>query len=250
MKLNLEKINAKKAELENHPILVTNTLQGLDDLKIFMSTHAYAVWDFMSLLKTVQHHIVPSTQLWLPNKGNRSELARVINEIVLCEESDIVPGGGHMSHFDMYLVAMKELGIDTKVFELFIEYMSRGDTKPHNICSDPIASDFMKTTFELIDRGPHCAAAAFAFGRETILPDVFQSLLDQLDLNSLKAPKFHYYLKRHIEVDGDDHGPMSLLLVDFFIDGDPTKLVEAETAALEAIEARIKMFNALESKLR
>lgn len=250
MKLNLEKINAKKAELENHPILVTNTIQDLDDLRVFMSTHAYAVWDFMSLLKTVQHNIAPSTNLWLPNRGNRSELARMINEIVLCEESDVVPGGGHMSHFDMYLLAMKEVGVDTKVLELFIEYMSRGDTKPYNICSDKIAAEFMRTTFDLIDRGPHCAAAAFAFGRETVLPDIFQSLLGQLDLNEVEAPRFHYYLQRHIEVDGDDHGPMSLELVDFFINGDPTKLIEAETAAIDAINARIKMFDSLESKLR
>jgi hypothetical protein len=102
----------------------------------------------------------------------------------------------------------------------------------------------------LIDRGPHCAAAAFAFGRETILPDVFQRLLDQLDMNNLKAPRFHYYLQRHIEVDGDDHGPMSLELVNYFIDGDPTKLIEAESAALDAIQARIEMFDSLESKLR
>jgi hypothetical protein len=251
LKLNLDKINEKKAELENHPILVTNTIQDLDDLKVFMSTHAYAVWDFMSLLKTVQHHIAPSSQMWLPTKGTRTELARMINEIVLCEESDVVPGGGHMSHFDMYLLAMKEIGIDTKILELFIHYMATDPTrKPYHICSDKIAEEFMKTTFELIDRGPHCAAAAFAFGRETVLPNVFQGLLDQLDLNAVKAPKFHYYLQRHIEVDGDDHGPMSLQLVDYFIDNDPTKLIEAERAALDAIDARIRMFDALETKLR
>ena len=251
MKLNLNKINVKKAELENHPILVTNTIQTMDDLHIFMQTHAYAVWDFMSLLKTIQHNIVPSTNLWLPSKGNRSELGRMINEIVLCEESDIVPGGGHMSHFDMYLLAMKEVGIDTKILELFIHYMSMDTTrKPYDICSDKIAVNFMRTTFDLIDRGPHCAAAAFAFGRETILPQVFERLLNLLELNELAAPKFHYYLQRHIEVDGDDHGPMSLQLVDYFIDNDPTKLIEAERAALDAIDARIQMFDALEAKLR
>lgn len=251
LKLNLDKINEKKAELENHPILVTNTIQDLDDLRVFMSTHSYAVWDFMSLLKTVQHNIAPSGNLWLPNRGNRSELARMINEIVLCEESDIVPGGGHMSHFDMYLLAMKEIGIDTKILELFIHYMQMDTTRrPYNICSDKIAAKFMRTTFDLIDKGPHCAAAAFAFGRETILPDVFQRLLDQIKLNDVEAPRFHYYLKRHIEVDGDDHGPMSLELVNYFIDGDPTKLIEAEHAAIDAIQARIEMFDALESKLR
>ena len=85
MKLNLSKINEHRLLLENHSLLVTNTIQSLDDLRTFMKHHVFAVWDFMSLLKTLQHEIVPSGKLWLPTIGTRSDIARMINEIVLCE---------------------------------------------------------------------------------------------------------------------------------------------------------------------
>lgn len=249
MKLNLNKINEKRSELENHPLLVTNSIQTIEELRIFMETHVYAVWDFMSLLKDIQHQIVPSGGVWTPTKGNRSELARMINEIVLCEESDKMPNGGHISHFDMYLMAMKEVGANTLYINLYTDYVARG-SDPSCICSNKIAEKFVKVTFDIIKRGPHCTAAAFAFGRETVLPDVFTSILNQLNLNKLDAPMFHYYLQRHIEVDGDEHGPMSLQLVDYFIDNDPIKLMEAERAALDAIQARIDFFDAIERELR
>lgn len=248
MKLNLDKINERKVELENHPLLITNTIQNIDDLKIFMSTHAYAVWDFMSLLKNIQHEIAPSGKIWVPTKGNRSDLCRMINEIVLCEESDITPDNGTMSHFDMYLLAMKEIGVDTMRLEYFIEYAGKSD-EPNKICSDKIAAEFLRNTFDMIRRGPHCVAASFAFGRETILPQVFTRILNQLDLNKLEAPLFHYYLERHVEVDSEDHGPKSIELVNYFIDNDPVKLVEAEQAALDSIQSRIDMFDSIEGIL-
>ena len=109
----------------------------------------------------------------------------------------------------------------------------------------------MRTTFDFIATGKkHVIASAFTYGREAVIPGMFKGILQQLNINSYEAKKFHYYLERHIEVDGDDHGPMSLELVDYFIDNDPTKLIEAERAALDAIEARIRMFDELEAKLR
>ena len=247
MKFNHEKIVAKQKQLENHPLLTLNHIQTIEDLRIFMEVHSYAVWDFMSLLKDLQHNIVPSGGIWTPNRGNRSELGRMINEIVLCEESDPVPGYGHMSHFDMYLMAMDEVGADTKIIRLYMGYVD--NRQPHKVCSNPIAAKFLETTFDIIDRGPHCTAAAFAYGRETVLPELFKRLLRQLDINAIDAPMFHYYLHRHIEVDGDEHGPMSLQLIDHFINDDPVKIKEAEKAALDAIESRIQMFDSIEALL-
>jgi len=247
MRFNHEKIVAKQKELENHPLLTLNSIQSKEDLQTFMEVHAYAVWDFMSLLKNLQHNIAPSGGVWIPTKSNRSELAHMINEIVLCEESDKVAGYGHMSHFDMYLMAMDEVGASNTHIRLFVNHVK--DSPPHKVSPNKIAADFIETTFEIINRGPHCVAAAFAYGRETVLPQVFERILNQLDVNDIDAPMFHYYLKRHIEVDGGEHGPMSLELINHFIDDDPVKLMEAEKAALDAIESRILMFDAIEASL-
>jgi hypothetical protein len=247
MKLNKALIEEHSNLLKNHSLLVTNNIQSKEDLRIFMEHHVFAVWDFMSLLKTLQHEIVPTTNLWIPTRGTRSDIARMINEIVLCEETDIAPGGGSVSHFDLYLQSMLEVGADIKPINVFLKNIDTSSI-PYHLASKP-AEKFMRNTFGAIRRGPHCAAAAFAYGRETIIPDMFTRLLSQLNISRLEAPKFHYYLQRHIEVDGDEHGPMSEHLVEYFCDDDPIKVHEAEQAAISAIQARIEFFNDIECAL-
>src|SRR5210317_819814 len=123
MKIDLRKIQEHRSVLENHSLLNTNVIQEIEDLRIFMQHHVYAVWDFMSLLKTCQNAVVPSTKVWLPSKGTRSDVARMINEIVLCEESDTTPDkSGNISHFDLYLQAMLEVGADIEEISAFVEH--------------------------------------------------------------------------------------------------------------------------------
>jgi len=51
---------------------------------------------------------------------------RLINEIVLGEESDTTEAGEATSHFELYLEAMKEAGADTLPVERFIEKLKAG----------------------------------------------------------------------------------------------------------------------------
>lgn len=248
MKLNKALIEEHTSMLRNHSLLVTNNIQSKDDLRIFMEHHVFAVWDFMSLLKTLQNEVVPSKTPWMPTRGNRSSIARMINEIVMCEETDVASGGGSISHFDLYLQAMLEVNADTNSITSFLKNLEWSGTIPYHLASEP-AEKFMRNTFGTIKRGPHCVAASFAYGRETIIPDMFTRLLTQLNISKLDAPKFHYYLQRHIEVDGDEHGPMSEHLVEFFCDDDPIKIHEAEQSAIAAIKARIEFFNDIEKLL-
>lgn len=240
MRIDTTLIQQHRSLLENHSLLVTNTIQTVDDLRVFMEHHVFAVWDFMSLIKTLQHEVCPSTKFWVPTKGNRSSVARMINEIILCEESDITPDGqGSLSHFDLYLQAMMEIGADTSKVFTFLETLN------YEVMSS-CSAEFVKTTFEAIDKGPHCAAASFCYGRETIIPTMFKRILGQLNISSLDAPKFYYYLERHIQVDGEDHGPKAELMLEYFCENDPLKVFEAEKAAINAINARIKLFDEIE----
>jgi hypothetical protein len=247
MKIDLKKIQEHKLLLENHSLLVTNTIQSVEDLRIFMKYHVFAVWDFMSLLKTIQHHTVPSTELWLPTSGTRSDIARMINEIVLCEESDISPDGkSSISHFDLYLQAMMEVNADTSLIR---EYLSKVQASKVTWFAPEVVEPFVDTTFSAIRKGPHCAAASFCYGRETVIPAMFKRLLKQINVSETDAPKFHYYLERHIQVDGDSHGPLSEQLVSYFCKDDPFLIHEAEQAAIQAIKARIQLFDRIESLL-
>lgn len=239
--IDTSRIAVKQHQLTNHSLLVTNSIQTIEDLRIFMEHHVFAVWDFMSLIKTLQHNVCPSTELWMPTKGTRSPIARMINEIVLCEESDLTPDGkGSISHFDLYLQAMMEVGANTSNI---IEFL---DTRDNTIIPTP-AFQFIQSTFKTIEQGPHCAASSFCYGRETVIPTMFKRILRQLNISAVEAPKFHYYLERHIQVDGEDHGPKAEKLVEYFCDNDPIKAFQAEKAAIDAINARIKLFDQIES---
>ncbi|MBX2996164.1 MAG: DUF3050 domain-containing protein [Bdellovibrionaceae bacterium] len=247
MKLPQNKILARKKALYDHPLFADGVIKSLDELHIFMEHHVFAVWDFMSLIKTLQHHVCPSTTCWVPTHNIRTGAARLVNEIILAEESDLdIDGKSSISHHDLYCQAMLEVGADANQLEEFVEQVrDLGFRDAIDSASVPPASaHFMRKTFQFIDSGEaHIVAAAFCFGRETIIPEMFTKLTKSLNISKLDCPKFHHYLERHIAVDGEEHGPASIELVESLCNHDPVHIHEAEQAALEAIDARIKLWD-------
>ena len=139
-----------------------------------------------------------------------------------------------------------EVGADTGPISNYLNKVQRFGL----LASAPdVVKPFVETTFSAIQKGPHCAAASFCYGRETVIPAMFKRLLKQLNVSAVEAPKFHYYLERHIAVDGDSHGPLSENLVNYFCNDDPFLIHEAEEAAVSAIKARIELFDRIESIL-
>ena len=105
----IDHIESSQKELVNHKIY--SKISSVDELKIFMENHIYAVWDFMSLLKALQVNLTCIKNPWIPS--DNTQAARFINEIVLEEETDEIKGGGVISHFELYLEAMKQIGANT-----------------------------------------------------------------------------------------------------------------------------------------
>jgi Protein of unknown function (DUF3050) len=249
MKLPLTKIKHQQEILENHPLLNDNIIKDITGIQIFMESHVFAVWDFMSLIKSLQHHVCPSTTCWVPTQKIRSGTARLINEIILSEETDIdADGVSSISHHDLYCQAMLEVGADAKMIESWVDNVAiQGYRGAAETCEVPTPSlKFMNATFGFIETNrPHIIAGAFCFGRETIIPRMFTRLADQLNITRADCPKFHYYLDRHIQIDGEEHGPASLAMVEDLCDHDPVKIHEAEQAALAAIRARITLWDDL-----
>jgi hypothetical protein len=217
-----------------------------------MEHHVYAVWDFMSLAKALQHCICPSGPLWIPSKLQRSS-SRLINEIIVAEESDVDPfTGSHISHFDLYCQAMVEVGANTAPVTTFIELVKEnGIKKALTIADIPDPSrEFMSSTFDIIERNKkHEIGAAFTYGRETVIPMMFKRLTSSLKFSSITAPRFNYYLERHIAVDSEDHGPAALILMNELCDHDPVKKLEAEQTAINAIKNRIQFWDQVQSKI-
>src|SRR4051794_29820189 len=95
----VESIRPIRDRLVSHPIYSSITTP--EALCVFLEHHVFAVWDFMSLLKALQRQLTCVEIMWVP-KGDR-EARRLVNEIVLAEESDEDDQGGHASHFELYL---------------------------------------------------------------------------------------------------------------------------------------------------
>jgi hypothetical protein len=236
-------------ELNDHPVYAA--LQTITDLQIFMEHHIFSVWDFMSLVKYLQASIVPTHYPWQPPCD--PQVARFINEIVLEEESDEMPDGvSFLSHYEMYRLAMKEVGANTTAIDDFLKTIeSRGIYEALQSPTIPQASRrFTQSTFDFIDASkPHKVAAAFALGRENIIPVMFKALLKKIGISKKEAPTFHYYLERHIHLDEGFHGPLSMQLLRQLCTEDKEKIAQATTAAQEALKARITFWDGVHSTI-
>ena len=236
-----------RQKLDTHPVY--GAVRTLDDLRVFMGHHIYSVWDFMSVVKYLQNEIAPTTYPWKP-RGHPS-VRYFINQLVLEEESDLgLPAADgsatHASHFELYCHAMREIDADPTEPLRFVETAAaHGIQAAFDLGLAPAASRrFMESTFHFIASGkPHVVAAAFALGREHIIPGMFRAFLKDMKLDERQAPAFHYYLQRHIHLDEDFHAPISLQLLNELIAGDAAKRKEAEEAAATAIEARIRFWD-------
>ncbi len=240
-----EFIASLQARLDQHPIYAA--VESVDDLRVFMQHHVHSVWDFMSLIKYLQHTVAPARWPWTP--GADATVQRFINELVLEEETDEAgPGapGEFSSHFALYLGAMREIGADADIPARFVEIAGRDGIAAaldSGLAPTPSAN-FNRTTFAYIDADkPHMVAAALALGREHIIPAMFRAFLNRMAVTEEQAPVFHYYLKRHIHLDEDFHAPLSLRLLDALCGGDPVKIEEARAAAIHAVEARVEFWD-------
>ncbi len=233
------KINALNQQLQEHKLYAR--LTRIEHLRIFMEYHSFAVFDFMCLLKSLQRFMTLKNPLWTPSSYS-GEVTRFINEIVLCEESDIDLYGRPNSHFQMYLQAMGEVGARTKPVLDFIE---RIDNNTFESAALPKGiSEFVEFNLKLALQGSvEEVASAFLFGREKLIPLMFSSIVSILDKSENKYPALMFYLKRHIEVDADEHGPMAQKCLNEICGSDKEKTERALQIAVKSLELRIKLWD-------
>ncbi|MFI5793415.1 DUF3050 domain-containing protein [Streptomyces sp. NPDC051677] len=235
-------IEPARKEVTAHPIY--QRISTRDHMATFMAHHVFAVWDFMSLLKSLQRDLTCVDVPWVPRGSEVSR--RLINDIVLVEESDEL-NGGFTSHFELYRAGMDEAGADTSRIDTFLALVGEG----HDVASalrvaqvPAPAAEFVRTTFEIIaDRPLHCRAAAFAFSREDLIPDMFDQVIKKEGTD--RFPLFCDYLARHIEVDGEEHTPMAMQMVADLCGADDTRWQEAVETATLALEARTRLWDGI-----
>jgi len=286
---HVNKIMSIVRELEPYKMKILShdlykIMETAEDVQIFMECHVFAVWDFMSLLKTLQGKFTCLSAPWAP-VGDPA-LRRMINSIVVAEESDENEDGVPMSHYEMYRLAMKQAGASTTTISHFVDhlmethrnfsvdYISEKDdsstsyqklfkrTRRHSLTTYEAfrvsnldhkyveilprgISQFVDLTLNLCEdiNSIHRAVSGFSFGREDLICPMFLSLLRELGkkgkINTEEQfSKLHWYLERHVEVDGDDHGPLSMQMISVSCGEDERKWAEARRVAIQVIESR------------
>jgi hypothetical protein len=244
----IKDIEQDKLSVISHPLY--KNLRQLSDIRLFTEYHVFAVWDFMSLVKYLQQNLTCISIPWKPIAN--PELRYFINEIVCGEESDVDLNGNRMSHFELYLNAMTEMGANTLSIQNFLKNLELdGLNKTLATFQEKDKLVFTQLTFDVIQLNkPHVAAAVFTFGREDLIPEMFLQIVNNLpvlELGSLKL--FKYYIERHIEIDGNLHSNLALEMTKELCANDNNKWEEAKYWVKKSLQARKFLWDNVNSKI-
>lgn len=239
-------IEPLRQQIINHKLY--SVIKDVNDLRVFMKYHIYAVWDFMSLLKTLQQNLTCTTVPWFPFGTANTRF--LINEIVVGEESDIDAQGNRKSHFELYQDAMQQSGANLNQILLFTETLksSRSLNQAYTMANVPHAArQFVNFTFSVINSNkPHLQSAIFTFGREDLIPSMFMSIIKDIDHNFPNSISiFKYYLERHIEIDGEHHSQLAIQMTSNLCGTNDVFWKEAEEASIKSLNMRIKLWDAI-----
>jgi hypothetical protein len=236
-------IEPARQQVISHPLY--HQLTTMDAVVTFMEYHVFAVWDFMSLLKTLQRGLTWIDVPWVPSGPTSSR--RLINDIVLVEESDEL-GDGFISHFELYVDGMRQAGANTTRIDHFIGLLRAGEPVRPAIARAAVpraAAEFVATTWEFIQNAPvHCQAAAFAFGREDLIPEMFEQVA-ALNAEYGELSRFVDYLRRHIQVDSEEHTPMAMQMLADLCGDDDAKWAQCEETINRALAARTRLWDGI-----
>jgi len=242
-------IQPQRDLLLQHPVY--KSINDLNGLIQFSEKHVYAVWDFMSLLKSLQRDLTCVSLPWVP--VGSADTRYLINEIVLGEESDVDEHGVRISHFELYLKAMQQMGADTQTIQAFLAQTSGVNVFDaiENAQLHPKVKSFLNFTFDVaINQPAHIKAAVFTFGREDLIPDMFVEILREIHQeHPEKVSTFKYYIERHIEVDGGHHSHLALEMTEELCGDDEQKWKEATEATIAALQSRKLLWDSVIEKL-
>ncbi len=244
-RLKLEKsLENTRAEIMNHRLY--ETISNEKQICTFMEYHIFSVWDFQSLIKSLQKQLTCVSTPWLPTKD--TEARRLMNEIILDEESGPHPDGGFASHFELYLDAMHSAGADTSKIHALLIALEEGKTLQESLDPLPdVVSDYLKQTFRTIQEGDLTELmASFCYGREDIIPDMFRRLITNLsEKNPTRWEKLGFYFTEHIDCDETSHGPMARAMLERHCSNDLGLWGKAEKSAKKALIQRKKIWDGI-----
>ena len=241
----------QRAVLE-HP--VHGQLVTVSALRLFMQSHVFAVWDNMLLLKTLQQRLTCLSTPWRPVQDGIA--ARLINEMILDEETEEVSPGEYMSHAKFYLQAMADLGAETQPIEQLLEALGQGLGLEAALAPLAIPAQtraFVLNTWEICQGPTPGIVAAFLWGREEIATPLFRNILVQLDGMEVEGAvccdRLRAYCDRHVGVDEERHIPMAKRLLERICGESDWAWQQAQEAAVSSLMARQLLWDGVRAEI-
>lgn len=250
----LERVRPYQSALHQHQLY--GQLNTLAAIRCFMSAHVFAVWDNMLLLKTQQQRLTCVTTPWCPPED--AIAARLINEIILDEESEEIAPGQYMSHVQFYMAAMEEIGADTQAICSLLDRLQNGEpletalhfstTIPGSSVS-PAIREFVLHTWKICQGSTPAVVASFLLAREAIVAPLFTQILKQLQSVEISDPSscrlLRAYCQRHLHVDEERHIPMGLALLSRICKDNAQAWEQAKMATISSLVARKQLWDDL-----
>ena len=245
-----KELNQLKKSIRKHS-LFSNKLTNRQ-IAIFMESHIYSVWGFMSLLKSLQYGLSSNNLPWIPTSNTTNGLINFINEIVLSEESEYIKGIGFTSHFEIYLLAMKKIGAKANEIKKLIKNIEKNkkykdailDIKINKEVKDFLDFDIKTSQSNSLPK----IIGGFTLAREQVIPNMFEYIIPAIK-DKKSAKYFITYLKRHITIDGDRHGPLATRLLKTICTSNNDMCI-AYKSGIKSLKLRLKVWDKVASELK
>ena len=188
---------------------------------------------------------------WQPPNRKHS---RLINEIVMEEESDEDGHNGYISHFELYMEAMQQAGADVGLAHKFAAALADGRPALDALKELEAPSAVQQFVANTLDIAQHSTTsevcAAFFFGREELIPGLFKKLLDSLRSHAVSVDRLDFYMDRHMTMDADRHGPMARALLLDLCGNSEERCLAAQASAKKCLLARLALWDGVVHAIR
>ena len=176
---------------------------------------------------------------------------RLISEIILDEEVDDLGDGRILSHLELYLEAMEDLGCNMTPILAFFDLLDEGigSEKAFDFVNfpDEVVS-YARFGMKILEKPIHARAAALFYEGEPFIPDRFLLRIDQMG-RRLKVGRFIDYMERHIEGLKRPGFSAAGRLVELLCQNDANLNREAEMIAEAVMNRRIELWDAIATGL-
>ncbi len=212
-------------------------------LRTFVEHHVICVWSYSFLLRNIYQELV--SVIHPLNSQGQKEAIRLISEIILDEEVEEQHDGSLMSHMEVYMEAMQDLGADLGPIVTFFDMQDAGADWQDALEAaefSPAITEYARCIGSFFKRPLHERAAILFYEGEPYIPDQFLSKLGLLS-SKHRTHRLLDYFERHIEGLKRPGFSAAGRLVEIFC-GDSDAFNEAAEKAAEcAMKARIEFWN-------